>query len=184
MTALGNDHPALRHYWHAVAAVADVDDGPLRVELLGEALVIVRLADTIVAFPDRCPHRSARLSDGQVVDDELQCPYHGWRFDGTGQCALIPALGADSPAAKRVQLSAPVTRVAYDLVWVALEAPRADLIEVPEWDAPGITAVWLPAMRVRVGAGQFIDNFLDFAHFPFVHAGTFGAGEDAHVGDY
>jgi len=184
VTALGNDHPALRGYWHAVAAVADLDEGPVRVELLGEALVVVRLADAIVAFPDRCPHRSARLSDGLVVDDELQCPYHGWRFDGAGQCALIPALGPGSPAATRVHLSAPATRVAYDLVWVALEAPRVDLIEVPEWDAPGITAVWLPAMRVRVGAGQFIDNFLDFAHFPFVHAGTFGAGEDEHVGDY
>jgi len=119
-----------------------------------------------------------------VVDGHLQCPYHGWRFGAEGQCTLIPALGADSPAATRVQLAAPAVQEAFDLVFVALDEPVAQLLEVPEWEAPGITAVWLEPQRVRVGAGQFIDNFLDFAHFPFVHAGTFGAGEDEQVGDY
>jgi vanillate O-demethylase monooxygenase subunit len=42
----------------------------------------------------------------------------------------------------------------------------------------------LPAVDIRVSAGQFLDNFCDFAHFPFVHRTTFGAGEDAFVGDY
>jgi len=43
---------------------------------------------------------------------------------------------------------------------------------------------WLPAIDIQVSAGQFLDNFCDFAHFPFVHRNTFGAGEDALVGDY
>jgi phenylpropionate dioxygenase-like ring-hydroxylating dioxygenase large terminal subunit len=173
-----------------VCASGDLDAGPIRVELLGEALVVVRLGDDVAVFADRCPHRHARLSDGTVVGRELQCPYHGWRFDGGGQCTLVPALGDGSAAATRVRLPAPAVREAFDLVFVALD-PRdgdvggiAPLLDIPEWSAPGITPVWLPPQRVRVGAGQFIDNFLDFAHFPFVHAGTFGSGEDEHVGEY
>lgn len=184
MTVLTNVDPALRRYWHPVCASADLDGGPIRVELLGEALVVARLDGRPAVFGDRCPHRYARLSDGTVVDGHLQCPYHGWRFGSEGQCTLIPALGADSPAATRVQLPAPAVREAFELVFVALDEPVAPLLDVPEWEAPGITPVWLAPQRVRIGAGQFIDNFLDFAHFPFVHAGTFGAGEDEHVGDY
>lgn len=182
--ALGNLHPALRRYWHAVAHRSVLDAGPVRVELLGEALVIARLAGVAVAFTDQCPHRFARLSDGAIVGDELQCPYHGWRFGSTGACTLIPALGPDSPAASRIALVTPTVCEAHDLVYVALDPPVADLIDIPEWGAADLTSVWLAPQRVRVGAGQFIDNFLDFAHFPFVHAGTFGAGEDERVGDY
>jgi len=181
---LGNLHPALRRYWHPVCHISELDAGPVRVELMGEALVVARLDGVAAAFPDQCPHRYARLSDGIVVEGDLQCPYHGWRFGGDGRRTLIPALGPDSPAAGRVALAPAAVVEAHDLVHVALEPPVAEPIDVPEWGAPGITPVWLPPQRVRVGAGQFIDNFLDFAHFPFVHAGTFGAGEDQLVGDY
>ena len=79
-------------------------------------------------------------------------------------------------------------REAFDLVFVRLEPPDAadpdDWLDAPEWGAPGIVAVWLPEVDARCGAAQLIDNFLDFGHFPFVHAGTFGADEDAAVGDY
>jgi vanillate O-demethylase monooxygenase subunit len=68
------------------------------------------------------------------------------------------------------------------LVWVALEEPLAPLLQVPEWDAPGIVAVWLPDTTIRSGSAQFIDNFLDIAHFPFVHAGTFGVDQDEGLG--
>ena len=44
--------------------------------------------------------------------------------------------------------------------------------------------VWIPPVDVRAGAAQIMDNFLDFAHFPFVHAGTFGSDKDRLVGDY
>ena len=48
------------------------------------------------------------------------------------------------------------------------------------WGA-SLRKVWLPSVHVRTSAGQFLDNFCDFGHFPFVHAGTFGAGEDERV---
>jgi vanillate O-demethylase monooxygenase subunit len=112
-----------------------------------------------------------------MVGEELQCPYHGWQFAHDGTCTLIPALGADATVPPRAHLHSHEVREAYGLVWVALEAPSAPLIDIPEHGAEGIVAAWLPATRIECGAAQFIDNFLDIAHFPYVHAGTFGVGE-------
>lgn len=39
---------------------------------------------------DRCPHRAAKLSKGRVLEGQLQCAFHGLRFDGDGACVLIP----------------------------------------------------------------------------------------------
>ena len=34
--------------------------------------------------------RLAKLSEGQVIDGQLECLYHGWQFNGSGQCTRIP----------------------------------------------------------------------------------------------
>ena len=181
---LANDDPRLRSYWHPVCRSGDLDDGPTAARLLGEDLVLVRTAAGVVsALPDRCPHRWARLSDGCMVGEDLQCPYHGWRFAADGTCTLVPALGPDATVPPRAHLTGFAVQEAYDMVWVALEEPLADLIDIPEWNAPGIVAAWLPVTTIRCGAAQFIDNFVDIAHFPYVHAATFGVDEpttDSH----
>jgi vanillate O-demethylase monooxygenase subunit len=67
---------------------------------------------------------------------------------------------------------------------MAPEEPVAPLGCIPEADDPTFVAGELPAIRARASAGLLADNFLDVAHFPFVHAGTFGAGEAAEVPPY
>jgi vanillate O-demethylase monooxygenase subunit len=181
---LANDDHRLRAFWHPVCRAAAVGDEPLGVRLLSTDLVVGRLNGEVAVLPDRCPHRWTPLSQGQIVDDTFQCPYHGWRFGADGRCALIPALGADGTIPPKAHVTAPQVREAYGLVWVALDEPRAELPEVPEWAAPGIVPVWLDEVDVRCGAAQFTDNFLDFAHFPFVHTGTFGADEAEEIGHY
>ena len=65
---------------------------PLRVEHAGTALVVVRTEHAVVAFPDVCPHAHWRLSDGEVINGNLECPGHGWEFDlATGGCHTVPA---------------------------------------------------------------------------------------------
>ena len=181
----GNDEPVLRRQWHPVARTADVGPEPVRVEVCGVALVIARLDGGVAVLPDVCPHRYAPLSAGTVVDGQLRCPYHGWQFDAAGRCRLIPALGLGATVPPRADIQPPLVLERHDLVFVCLE-PDADppMLEIPEWGAPGIEVVWLPPVTIGCGAAQIIDNFLDFAHFPFVHAGTFGADEDAVIGDY
>jgi len=179
-----NVDSALRAYWYPVVREDLLGQEPIRVEICGEAVAVVRLDGRPAAMIDRCPHRDARLSDGTVVDGCLQCPYHGWLFAADGACTLIPALGPESAAVTRTPATSLATRVEHGLVWVALEEPRSELIEIPEWGDPALGVAWLPVVTIEAGAAQFVDNFLDFAHFPFVHAGTFGSDDDRLIGDY
>jgi phenylpropionate dioxygenase-like ring-hydroxylating dioxygenase large terminal subunit len=72
----------------------------------------------------------------------------------------------------------------YGVIWIAPAEPRDDLLDVPETGDPGFTAAWLPPARSTSPAGPLADNFLDVAHFPFVHAATFGTGAATEVPAY
>jgi phenylpropionate dioxygenase-like ring-hydroxylating dioxygenase large terminal subunit len=182
---LSNVDPALRRCWHPVARPAEVTDQPRQFMLLGEPWVLYRAEGRIVAFSDRCPHRRAPLSLGHCEAGVLQCAYHGWRFDPAGACIDIPALGQAASLPPAAQLSPPAGLVeAHGLVFLAPEAPLTPLGSIPEADDPSFQAGELPTQVARASAGLLADNFLDVAHFPFVHAGTFGAGEAAEVPSY
>ena len=89
-----------REHWHPVAGCTDVAGQPLAALLLGQPLVLWRdAAGFIQAWADQCPHRGARLSLGRVCQGRLECPYHGWQFESSGQCVQVPALPAFTPPA-------------------------------------------------------------------------------------
>jgi phenylpropionate dioxygenase-like ring-hydroxylating dioxygenase large terminal subunit len=75
-------------------------------------------------------------------------------------------------------------RERWGLVWLAPEEPRTDLFTDPDADDAAYVGAWLPPAHTGAPAGFAADNFLDVAHFPFVHAGTFGAGEEKVVPPY
>ncbi len=185
-----NEHPALRACWHPVAEVGDLDGpGPFRVRLCGTDYALFRPADAASdrwsALPDRCPHRLAPLSAGQVEGERLRCGYHGWCFAADGSCIEIPALGPDAtlpPTARLTPAAAVVER--YGLVWMAIEDPLVALPELPEWGRDDFGLARLPAQSWAAGAAQLADNFLDVAHFPFMHAATIGDPDDRVVSDY
>jgi vanillate O-demethylase monooxygenase subunit len=183
---LANDDRRLRRAWHPVARVAELGERPLRRWLLGEPWVLVRLDGGVRAFLDRCPHRRVPLSLGAVEDGRvLRCAYHGWCFDGEGRCVEIPALGPGAVVPPQARLvPAAAVAVHLGLVWVAPEVPRGSLPVVPEAEDPGFQRGDLPVREARCSAGMLLDNFLDFAHFPFVHRGTFGAEEEREVEPY
>ena len=176
---LTNTHPALRRAWHPVARCEDVGAAPVHVELLGEHWALVRLGGELRAFVDRCPHRRAPLTAGRVLDDgTLQCAYHGWRFGADGGCTLVPALGVGSPVPPRAVLGAAAgVREHAGIVWLAPEEPVTPAPTVADWGEPGLLVGLLPTVEASVSAGLMIDNFCDVAHFPFLHAGTFGTDE-------
>ncbi|MFV0308530.1 MAG: Rieske 2Fe-2S domain-containing protein [Desertimonas sp.] len=187
----GNDHPALRRAWHPVARADEaMGSEPVPIELLGERLVLVRLDGEVVVLPDRCPHRLAPLSAGVVVGggagggEELRCAYHGYRFDGTGHCTAIPALGDGATIPPRAHLTPVRSRIHQGMVWVALDEPLTDLLDVDEHDDASFVRVTLDPADWTAGAAQMVDNFLDVAHFPFTHLGTFGDPDDTVVEDY
>jgi phenylpropionate dioxygenase-like ring-hydroxylating dioxygenase large terminal subunit len=182
---LVNTSPVLRRMWHAVALCEEIPDRePTQVWVAGEPWVLVRLDGRLRAFADRCPHRLAPVSAGRVAtaadgSDRLVCGYHGWRYDGAGRCDLIPALGPRANVSRRAVLASPAGLTeAYGLVWLAPLEPLAPLPAFPEWEGPGVDRARTQVLRTRASAGQLVDNFLDAAHFPFVHAGSFGVTDD------
>ena len=133
-TALTNTSLGLRRAWHPVLRSADLlHNAPQRVMLLGEPYVLTRINNTLTAFVDKCPHRNARLSDGCVVGEHLQCPYHGWEYTAQGDLAHVPALGAGATLPPNTALSPAHVVEKYDLVWVAPEEPVTDIIALTEW---------------------------------------------------
>jgi phenylpropionate dioxygenase-like ring-hydroxylating dioxygenase large terminal subunit len=81
-------------------------------------------------------------------------------------------------------VSAERTQERWGMIWLAPEEPLTGLFEDPDPDDRDYTGAWLPPARTPVAAGIVADNFLDVAHFPFVHAKTFGAAEETLVGKY
>ncbi|HKS98196.1 MAG TPA: aromatic ring-hydroxylating dioxygenase subunit alpha, partial [Rugosimonospora sp.] len=72
----------------------------------------------------------------------------------------------------------------WGVVWLAPQAPLVPLFDEPDAEDAAYVGAWLPPARTPAPAGIVADNFLDVAHFPFVHAGTFGAGEEWVVPPY
>ena len=175
---------AMRGFWHAVMYSADLGDGPKRAELLGEQLVLVRLAGAVRCFPDLCVHRGTALSLGWVKDDQLQCAYHGWTYGADGACTSIPArFGINIP--KRARLHSYLAEERHGLIWVCLgEAPRMPIPDFPEAADPSFRVVAGPPYDWQTSAHRRLENFVDFAHFPWVHEGILGTRDHPEVPDH
>lgn len=171
-------------FWVPVAATGALDhDGPYAVGAWGQPLVLWRDAGARwLAAADRCPHRGAQLSLGRVEHGELECRYHGWCFGEAGRCVRQPAQPDFTPTAGH-GLTPWRVHSAHGLLWLA--AP-SDAAPVPPADDSG----W-PTRRVLCGpfdvatsAPRVVENFLDTAHFAFVHGGSLGDRGHTAVPDY
>jgi phenylpropionate dioxygenase-like ring-hydroxylating dioxygenase large terminal subunit len=174
LLAGGCHDPALLNDWHVVAVSADIGTGQLYPLTLLERDLVAWRDESGVAhvWEDLCIHRGSRLSLGQIHNDKVVCPYHGWNYDRTAQCVLIPAAPNETPP-KKARAIAHQTRERYGLVWVSLGAPQHDIPAYPEWDDPNYKKVICGPYKFRSGY-RAVENFFDPTHFPFVHPGVNG----------
>ena len=163
----------LRNYWHPIATSAEVTDKPQQFMLLGEKLVAFRDEKGPAVFMDLCIHRGAALSGGWIKDGNIVCPYHGWQYDRTGACAVIPSLPAGAPIPAKARAISYETREAYGLVWVALEQPAQPFPEWPDdaWNRDDYKVFLVNEYLWKTSAGRVVENAMDFSHFNFVHVG-------------
>ena len=168
---------ALRRCWQPVARLQDLEHGPQRAVLLGEALAaFLTESGEPAVVADRCAHRGASLSMGKVEGESIQCPYHGWEWAGRdGACTRVPSLADQRQIPSRAQIPAYPARAHWGLVWTALEEPVGDLPTLPWFDAEEWTWGHGPSFELPVAFGVMIENFRDVAHFAFVHQATLGA---------
>lgn len=171
-------HPALRSAWHPVAEVADVSDAPLAVMLLGDRYVVWRTSDhTVMAAPDRCPHREAPLSAGTVAGGVLTCAYHGWSFGADGRCVGVPSSGDGAAVPPAAHLPCVSVEQRYGLVWLCPRTPASEIPVIAQDTDPAFRRINSGIQHWSVSTPRMVDNFCDISHFPWVHIGTFGAGQ-------
>jgi phenylpropionate dioxygenase-like ring-hydroxylating dioxygenase large terminal subunit len=179
-----SDWGTLADFWHPVAFAHALTDKPLPVKLLDLDLVLFRGSNhSLGAAVDVCPHRQVRLSGGRVIDGLIACPFHGLRFDTSGRCRLIPALGPTARLPASYQVRTFPAQERYGLIWVCLGT--ADKHEIPVFpdiaNAPASSLGFAPALLWRVSAPRQIENFFDLGHLPLVHATTLGGDVDGRV---
>jgi phenylpropionate dioxygenase-like ring-hydroxylating dioxygenase large terminal subunit len=170
-------------YAHPVLDAHALADAPVAVRLLGQDYVLWRDdSGSPRAAADRCPHRGTKLSLGRVCAGQIECPYHGWRFDGSGQCVHIPALPAFTPpATHRMATLQPVE--AHGLLWLQPEG----VPQLPRFDGESderLRKLNVGPYEVATSAPRIVENFLDLAHFGFVHEGWLGDRAHTALDDY
>ncbi len=181
------DVKAHRAYWHPIARSADIQETPQPFMLLEERLVAFRTASGVSVFKDLCIHRGSALSLGRVIDDSIECPYHGWRYGPDGACVRIPSLPEGSTIPVKARAISYDARQAFGLVWVALEPPLApfpDFLDEYAADGPGFRLAFVDQYDWNVDAGRAVENFLDVAHFPFIHENTLGTRDHTVVSEH
>lgn len=170
--------PLLLNDWHPVAfshqIAAEGSGTPmLATDLLETRVLLWRDSGGVLhAWEDRCPHRGTRLSLGALHDDAVRCPYHGWTFGKQGRCTRIPAL-PDAPL--KAQVAVYHAQEKYGMAWVCLGTPAHDSPPAfPEFADDMLRKVWCGPYDVQSSAPRIVENFLDMAHFAFVHEGILG----------
>lgn len=169
------DYQALRKCWHPVSYGRDLKEKPRRVRLLDQLLVVWRDSNNGVhALEDMCIHRGAALSLGRVIGDEIMCPYHGWRFGKSGVCTAIPQLEDPTRVPSKAKVPAYFCQERYGLIWVSFEEPRWPLPEIPELESGDRSIILTGPYEWNADSSRQLENFTDFAHFPWVHPGLLG----------
>jgi phenylpropionate dioxygenase-like ring-hydroxylating dioxygenase large terminal subunit len=166
----------LRNQWYVVAASAEVGDRPVGVKRLGEALVLWRDENGRVhAVEDRCPHRGAALSIGEVHEGSITCAYHGVRLDPYAKVVAVPGLPGCPLEGKTLTRHYPVIEH-YQAIWAYFGDARHQApppLELPE---ELVSPEWTGILHYDTWNGDYryvIDNLCDPMHGPFLHGRTY-----------
>jgi phenylpropionate dioxygenase-like ring-hydroxylating dioxygenase large terminal subunit len=178
------DNPGFHQSWFPVALARELEGGAVRgVDFLGTRVVVYRAATgKPVVQSAWCPHLGADLSIGELVNNQIRCAYHHWRFDDAGACAHIPT-GDKIPSVARI-FTYP-TAEAWGLVW-AFNGEKA-LFDVPR--IPGIEQHELacePHLRGIRAVPHWVptSNGIDFQHLRTLHNLQTGAPDTIEVLDH
>jgi phthalate 4,5-dioxygenase oxygenase subunit len=135
-----------RCYWLPILLseeLPEADCPPVRVKILSERLIAFRDSDGKLGLIDEfCPHRGASLWFGRNEECGLRCPYHGWKFDTSGQCVDVPSEPEESGFAKKIKLTAYPVIEKGGVIWTYMGKPENMLHRADE-----------PELRLEAHAG-------------------------------
>ena len=165
-----NNTELLRDFWYVAApAGALAKGGMLPVSLLGDELILLRdTSGSVSALKDFCPHRGMPLRHGRFDGCEVECCYHGWRFDMSGTCTTIPSNIDQSQDTRKVRTGNFPCIEKDGLIWIYPGSGDAPAVPTMPVAMPqGFTHVTSCTFPCHID--HAVIGLMDPAHGPFVH---------------
>ncbi|MBL8630297.1 MAG: aromatic ring-hydroxylating dioxygenase subunit alpha [Rhodospirillaceae bacterium] len=169
------------NFWYVAATSTQLTEKPLRIRMLGQNFVLFRDAEGQAhCLSNVCTHRGGSLAGGRVRGGHIECPYHGWQFNGAGACKKIPSLGPADGVDKipsRTKVDSYPVQEKYGLIFAFLgdlpEAERPPIMEIAEWGPDGVKDGWRATVQQpgvwKIDYKRSIENSIDPAHNEYVH---------------
>lgn len=161
--------------WHCIGTVEEFSDGkPHSIHAFGTKLVVwAGTEGQINVLDGYCRHLGGDLSDGEVKDGNIACPFHDWRWGGDGKCKAIP-YARRVPLRARTHRYESVVRNGMLMVWQDPEGSPADMDALPpELEGVGTDKftdwTWNVIPVDNAHCREIIDNVVDMAHFFYIH---------------
>ena len=170
-TAMGE---LFRRYWlPALLAeeVAQAGGAPVRLQLLSEKMLAFRDSEGRLGVIDEfCAHRGVSLWFGRNEEGGIRCPYHGWKYDITGQCLEVPSEPPESSYAQRIKLKSYPLIEQGGVVWIYMGPPELQP-PPPAWEFATVPAVQsFTSKRVQeCNWLQALEGGIDSSHVSFLH---------------
>ncbi|GAA1267124.1 Rieske 2Fe-2S domain-containing protein [Pseudonocardia aurantiaca] len=161
--------------WHCLGLADSYRDGkPHSIEAFGTKLVVFAdSAGKLNVLNGYCPHMGGDLSQGSVKGDDVACPFHDWRWSGSGRCASIP-YARRVPARARTKAWPVLERNQQLFVWNDPQGKQPPLeVTIPEIAGvgdPAWTSWTWNSLRIEGShCREIVDNVVDMAHFFYIH---------------
>jgi phthalate 4,5-dioxygenase len=164
-----------RRYWIPAMLAEELpepDCPPVRVRLLSERLIAFRDSDGQLGMMDEfCAHRGVSLWFGRNEENGLRCPYHGWKYDVTGQCIDVPSEPEESGFCRRVKLKSYPCIELGGVIWTYMGPPQ-DKPPAPAFEWVGLPRahVYLTRRWQECNYLQAMEGGIDSSHVSFLHS--------------
>lgn len=162
--------PRVPRGWYAVARSSEITgDAPTSLHYFGRALVGFRDEKGKAHVLDaHCPHYGAHLGEGgRIVDGKLECPFHGWQFDGEGQCVHAPFVS--KPPRAETGKHPVVERSGLVYVHASDAEPQFAPPRVHEAEDERFASPIVERHRMRTHIQEIRENIVDESHFHYIH---------------
>ena len=168
-----------RRYWLPVLLANELpepDGAPLRVTILSERLIAFRDSDGELGLMDEfCAHRGVSLWFGRNEEKGLRCPYHGWKYDTTGQCVEVPSEPAESGYCKNIKLKSYPLVERGGILWAYMGSSELQpALPMFEWATVPNEQRHISKRIQECNYLQSMEGGLDSFHSTFLHRMSVG----------
>jgi phthalate 4,5-dioxygenase oxygenase subunit len=166
-----------RRYWIPAIMSSELPENdcpPVRVKLLSERMIAFRDTEGKLGLLDEfCAHRGVSLWFGRNEENGLRCPYHGWKYDVTGQCVDVPSESAESGYCNKIKLKAYPLVDRGGILWTYMGPPELQPA-LPEYEFAmvGPKRSYVSKRHQECNYLQAMEGGIDSSHVSFLHSGA------------